>query len=298
MSAAAPSTALLILAFFCVWVLWGSTYLAMRIAVQTIEPFTVAAIRHVTAGILLYLWARPTSGETPTWTHWRSAAIAGGLMLVGANACVVWAETMVDSGVAALIVGTVPLWMVTLPLLKRNATRPLLTDVAGIVLGFSGIWILVDPGLGHGVNPYGAALLLFASLSWAAGSLFSRGAAFPRSPFLATSMQMLAGGALLIVASGIKGEWAHFHPSRFSAASLTAEAYLIIFGSLAGFSAYVWLLRVTTPAKATTYAYVNPVVAVFLGWALLDEPVTRGTFLATGLVVAAVVLTVGWRARR
>jgi drug/metabolite transporter (DMT)-like permease len=267
------------------------------VAVETIEPFTLAALRHLIAGALLYVLAAPQAGERPTARHWRSAAVAGGLMLVGANGCVAWAQKSVESGVSALIVGTVPLWMVTLPLLGRGRRRPLLSEVAGIALGFAGIWVLVDPGLGHGVDPFGAGLLLFASLSWAAGSLFSRAAPLPRSPLLGTALQMLAGGALLVVAAGIRGEWARFDPAAFSTRSIVALAYLVLAGSLAGFTAYVWLLRVTTPAKATTYAYVNPVVAVFLGWALLDEPVTANTFLATALVVSAVVFTTVSRPR-
>jgi len=287
----APSKTRLVAAFASVYVLWGSTYLAMRVGVETIEPFTLAALRHLIAGALLYGWIRPRAGERPDARHWRNAAVAGGLMLVGANGCVAWAQQRVESGVSALIVGTVPLWMVTLPMLGRPPRRPLLAEVAGIALGFAGIWVLVDPGLGHGVDPFGAGLLLFAALSWAGGSLFARSARLPHSPLLGTAMQMLCGGALLVAAAGIKGEWGSFDPGRFSARSLVALAYLVVAGSLAGFTAYVWLLRVTTPAKATTYAYVNPVVAVFLGWALAGESVTAHTFLATGLVVAAVVLT-------
>jgi len=294
---AAPRASTVALAFAAIYLIWGSTYLAIRVAVQTIEPLTMAGLRFAVAGAGLYAFNRLVGDPRPTLAEWRAAAIVGGLMLLGGNGAVVWAETRVASGVAALIIATVPLWMVTLDAALRRA-RPRAGEVAGLVLGFAGVWVLIDPGVGRGVDPFGAGLLLFASASWAVGSLYSRVAGLAASPREATAMQMLAGGALLLVAGGLKGEWPTIDPARFSAASLVALGYLTVFGSLVAFSAYVWLLRVSTPARVSTYAYVNPVVAVLLGWLILDEPLTPDTFLASGLIVTAVLLTARGRLRR
>ena len=286
--------AMVMLAFACVYLIWGSTYLAIRIAVQTIEPLTMAGLRFVTAGTVLYAWARLRGTPRPTLSEWRGAVIVGGLLLLGGNGSVVWAETRVESGPAALIIATVPLWMVTLDAARRR-TRPRPAEVAGFLLGFAGVWVLIDPGVGRAVDPFGAGLLLFASFSWAAGSVYSRDAGLPSSGLLATAMEMLGGGALLFVAGGIKGEWSTIDPARFSGESIAALVYLTVFGSLVAFSAYVWLLRVSTPAKVSTYAYVNPIVAVVLGWLVLDEPLTADTFIASALIVVAVVLTLRGR---
>ncbi len=181
--------------------------------------------------------------------------------------------------------------MISIHALMPGGTRPRKAEIAGLVLGFAGVFVLVDPSVGRAVDPLGTLLLVLATISWASGSLYSRVAALPRSPLLAAAMEMLAGGAVLLVASFVRGEWTGVDPASFSGASLGSLVYLIVAGSLLGFSAYIWLLRVTTPAKVATYAYVNPVVAVLLGWAVLDEPITTDTFLATALIVAAVVLT-------
>ena len=288
-------TAMVMLAFACIYLIWGSTYIAIRIAVQTIEPLTMAGVRFVTAGTLLYAWTRLRRGAPrPTLSEWRGAVIVGGLLLLGGNGCVVWAETRVESGPAALIIATVPLWMVTLDAARRR-TRPRPAEVAGFLLGFAGVWVLIDPGVGRAVDPFGAGLLLFASFSWAAGSVYSRDAGLPMSGLLATGMEMIGGGALLLLAGGIKGEWSTIDPARFSGASIASLVYLTAFGSLVAFSAYVWLLRVSTPARVATYAYVNPIVAVALGWLVLDEPLTADTFIASALIVVSVVLTLRGR---
>lgn len=294
--AAAPRRAAVALAFACIYLIWGSTYLAIRVAVETIEPLTMAAVRFLVAGGGLYAWMRLRGEPRPAAREWRGAVIVGGLLLLGGNGGVVWAETMVASGVAALIIATVPLWMVTLDAARRR-TWPAPAEVFGLLLGFAGVWVLIDPGIGGGVHPFGAGLLLCGAASWALGSVYSRGAGLSRSPVLSTAMQMVGGGALLLVAGGIKGEWGRLAPGSFSASSIAALVYLTLFGSLVAFTAYVWLLRVSTPAKVSTYAYVNPIVAVLLGWMFLDEPLTADTLVASALIVPAVLLTLRGRRR-
>ena len=280
-------------AFAAVYVIWGSTYLAIRVAVETLPPFLMAGVRFVTAGSMLYVWARWRGAAAPERGHWRSAAVVGGLLLVGGNGGVVWAEQWVPSGVAALLVTTVPLWMVLLNWVRPGGVRPRRVEVVGLALGFVGVVFLVDPGsLGGGdrLQYVGMAVLVMAALSWAIGSLYSRHALLPKSPLLSTAMQMLAGGGMLLVLGAVTGEGASFDPGRVAARSVLALAYLIVFGALVGFTAYCWLLRVSTPAKVSTYAYVNPAIAVLLGWAILSEPVTAKTFMAMAVILTGVIL--------
>ena len=288
-----PSLLKLAGAFAAVYLIWGSTYLAIRFAVETIPPFLMAGSRFVFAGLVLYAYARGTGAERPVPAHWKSAAIVGGLLLLGGNGGVVWAEQYVSSGGTALLVATVPIWMVVLNWLRRGGVRPTPGTVAGLAIGMFGIAILVNPTdvvAGEGVDPVGAIVLVGAALSWALGSIYSRHTPLPASPLLATAMEMLCGGALQLVAGAVAGDVTRFDASIVTSKSLLSVAYLIVFGSLIGFSAYIWLLRVTTPAKAATYAYVNPVVAVLLGWLLADEGLEPRTLLAAGVIVAAVVL--------
>jgi drug/metabolite transporter (DMT)-like permease len=200
----------------------------------------------------------------------------------------------------ALLIGTVPLWMVLLDWLRPGGVKPSNGVIVGLMLGFIGIALLIGPGKlagGDHVDLVGAAVLILASLSWATGSLYSRRAQLPVSPLLATAMEMLAGGALLLIASWLAGEWMRFDLSAPSLRSWLALGYLIVFGALVGFTAYIWLLRVATPAHVSTYAYVNPVVAIFLGWAFASEPLTARTLLAAAVIVAAVVIITTYRAR-
>jgi drug/metabolite transporter (DMT)-like permease len=291
----------LVAAFAAVYLIWGSTYLAIRLAIETLPPFTMAGVRFLIAGTLLYAWLRLHKVAPPARVHWRSAAVVGGLMLFGGNGGVTWAEQRVPSGLTALFIATVPLWMAIMEALRRGGTRPTRRIALGLVFGFAGIALLIGPvnvAGGERVDPLGAGVLLFAALSWAGGSLYSRRAQLPAVPLLGTAMEMLAGGALLLLASGISGEWGWLNLAAVSPRSLLALGYLVVFGSLLGFTAYLWLLRNTTPARASTYAYVNPVVAVFLGWALVGEPLTWQTLLAAAVIVAGVVLINTGEARR
>jgi drug/metabolite transporter (DMT)-like permease len=295
-----PSRLRIAAAFAAVYVLWGSTYLAIRFALDSLPPFWMASSRFLIAGTLLYAWARRRGAPAPTRVHWRSALIVGGLLLMGGNGGVVWAEQRVPSGLAALLVATVPLWMVMLDGAGRGWRRPPVQVLLGIGLGLAGVALLVGPGKfagGHGVDPLGAGALLLGALCWATGSLYSRRAPLPASPLLGTAMEMLGGGALLAVAGLVSGEWGRLDLAAATPRSLLAVGYLVVFGSLVGFTAYVWLLRVSTPPLVATYAYVNPVVAVFLGWAFAGEPVTARTLVAAAVIVGAVVLITTYRAR-
>lgn len=283
----------LITAFLAIYVIWGSTYLAIRFAIETIPPFLMAASRFLAAGTLVYWWARRRNPETPGRTGWQGAALAGGLLLLGGNGGVVWSEQYVPSGLTALLVSTVPLWMVLLEWLRRGGQRPERGTVAGIVTGFAGVALLVGPAatVEQGRVPWLPALVLLgASISWSLGSLVSRGNTGVRSPLLAGSMQMISGGALLLAFSAARGEWRALRLDAISLQSALGWAYLVVFGSILGFSAYVWLLRETSPASVSTYAFVNPAVAVMLGWGLAAEPLTPRILLAMGLIIAAVVL--------
>lgn len=295
-----PSRLQVASAFAAVYILWGSTYLAIKFALESLPPFWMASSRFLIAGALLYVWACRRGEPKPTRIHWRSAVVVGGLLLLGGNGGVVFAEQRVPSGLAALLVATVPLWMVMLDGAGRGWRRPPIQVLLGIGLGLAGVALLVGPGRfagGHGVDPLGAAALLFGALCWATGSLYSRRAPLPPSPLLGTAMEMLGGGACLAVAGLLSGEWHRLDLAAASPRSLLAVAYLVIFGSLVGFTAYVWLLKVSTPPLVATYAYVNPVVAVFLGWAFAGEPVTARTLLAAAVIVGAVVLITTHRAK-
>jgi drug/metabolite transporter (DMT)-like permease len=276
-------------ALAAVYVIWGSTYLAIRFAVETLPPFLMAAARFLVAGAMLYGLRRAQGFPRPTGAQWRAATIVGGLMLLGGNGGVVWAEQWIESGTAALIVATVPLWMVLLDWLRPGGAAPRLLVWAGIFVGLAGVGILFGAPENGEMYTAGWIVLVLASVSWAVGSLYSRTALLP-APLLATGMQMLAGGALLLLAGIVTGELQGLDPASFSTRSVLALVYLVFFGSLIGYSAYVWLLRVTTPALASTYAYVNPVVAVFLGWSLAGEALTPRIMLASAVIVGAVAL--------
>jgi drug/metabolite transporter (DMT)-like permease len=296
----AASRGEIVLAFAAVYLLWGSTYLAIRFGVETIPPFILAGLRHLTAGLLLFAWMRLRGTPAPEPRHWRSAAIIGGLLLLGGNGLVTWAEQRVPSGLAAIIVASVPIWMTVLDGIQ-NRERPHGVVIVGLALGLAGLAFLIAPGRlagGSRVDPLGAAALLTAALLWAVGSLASRRAALPSSTLLAVSMEMIAGGAILLATASLAGEWRGFALAAVSQRSLLSLAYLIVAGSLLGFSAYIFLLGATTPARVSTYAYVNPVVAVFLGWAIAREPVTPRTLLAAAVIVGAVALIIRHGARR
>ena len=296
-----PKRAKLVAAFAAVYVLWGSTYLAIRFGVETLPPFLMAGTRHLTAGLLLFAWTRIRGEPRPDRGNWRTAFFVGGLMLLGGNGLVTWAEKRVPSGLAALIVASVPLWMALIDGVQKRV-RPRLPVVVGLLAGLGGLLMLVAPGrfAGNGrPDLLGAGALLLAALCWTTGSLYSRHhARLPQSVLTSTAMQMIGGGTLLWLVGLAAGEGARLDLQAVSARSLLSLAYLIVFGSLVAFSAYVWLLRVTTPARVSTYAYVNPVVAVFLGWAFAGEAVTLRIALATIAIVGSVALIIRYGGTR
>lgn len=292
---ASPSRWQIATAMGAVYVIWGSTYLAIRIGIETLPPFLMAGTRFLVAGAALYAWTRWRGVPKPERPHWRSAIIIGGLLLLGGNGGVCWAEQRVPSGLTALMIGTTPLWMLLLDWLWHGAARPSMRTVFGLACGFAGIGLLVSPGQfagGNFVDPVGATVLIFATLTWAAGSLYSRRAPLPRAPLLATAMEMICGGTLLLATSAITGEWTRLGQTHISLRSVVALGYLIVFGALVAFTAYVWLLRMTTTARVSTYAYVNPLIAVFLGWALAGEQITLRTILAAVAIIVAVVIII------
>jgi drug/metabolite transporter (DMT)-like permease len=289
-----------------VYVFWGSTYLAIRVAVQTLPPFYSAAARYLVAGgiMVAILWIRGIASRSPAHRlepmraiHWRSAAIVGGLLLLGGNGFVVQAEQYIDSGIAAVLVAGVPIWMNLFEAIgTRRRPSPLV--IGGVLAGFAGVVVLVAPFGGSGaVNALGVGLVVFATISWALGSLYSRRAPLAANGLLATGMEMLAGGVLLAVAGTLTGEFGRTHPETFSTNSLLAVGWLIVFGSIVAFSAYTWLLQHAPISTVATYAYVNPIVAVLLGAFVLSEPITIRTVIASVLIIGAVVAMVSGRPR-
>lgn len=302
---ASASSARVGLAFATIYLVWGSTYLAIRFAVETIPPFLMAGVRFTTAGALLYAVLRARGVSAPTAAQWRMAVISGALMILGGNGVLSWAEQYVPSGLAALLVATVPLWFVGIAWLgpDREPSRPL--EIFGLLLGLAGVILLVA-GSGEEVMLAGTSgraglwaslAIVGASISWAAGSLYHRRAALPRPGLFATAMTMLAGGALLLGTGVLRGEVGALQPEAISARSLLALLYLIAFGSIVAFSAYAWLLRAVRPALVGTYAYVNPVVAVLLGWWLADEILTGTMLIGAAVIVASVILVERGRLR-
>lgn len=280
------------LAFAAIYLIWGSTYLAIRFAIETLPPFSMAAVRFLVAGGILYAVARPRA-ERPTRINWVSAGIVGTCLLAGGNGGVVWAEQWVPSGLTAMIVATVPLWMVLFDWLFADAARPSRLLMAGLVWGLCGVGLLIgstEVGAQNREGLLGGLVVLGASVSWAAGSIYARRAPLPRSPFLATAMEMMVGGLVLSMMAVLSGEGGELQLSAFSMKSILALVYLIVFGALIAFTSYIWLLGVSTPARVSTYAYVNPAVAVLLGWLLAGERLDARATLSVLIILSAVVL--------
>ena len=294
-SPAARTPLLLFAAFAAVYLIWGSTYFAIRVGLETFPPLLLAGTRHLLTGLVLYPVLRWKTGIRPTAAQWRSAALTGCLLLFVGNGGVCWAEQTVPSGITALLVATVSLWLVLVEWLRPGGTRPGARVVAGLVMGFAGLALLVGPahlGGSERVHLGGAAILVLASLSWACGSLYSKHSAHPASPFLGVAMQSLSGGAALWIAGLLLGESRALHLAGISLRSGVALGYLTVFGSGIGFTAYLYLLKKTTPSRVGTYAFVNPVVALLLGWVFAGEAVTLRTWLAAAVILTAVILVI------
>jgi drug/metabolite transporter (DMT)-like permease len=278
-------------ALITVYLVWGSTYLAIRYAVETMPPFLMAAVRFIVSGGFLYGLRRLRGDPPPEAVEWRSATIIGVFLLVGGNGGVVWAEQFVASSLAALLVATVPLWMVSIDAFRPAGHRPGFMALTGILIGFGGVVLLIR-SVAAGAETTslpGVAALIVASLAWSIGSLYGRTARLPSSQLLGTAMEMLAGGAALMLLAILLGEWSDFDIAAVSRRSALALVYLTVFGSSA-FVAYVWLLRVAPTPLVATYAYVNPLVAVLLGYFIAQEPMTVRTVFAATLIIGSVVL--------
>jgi drug/metabolite transporter (DMT)-like permease len=285
-----------IIAFGLVYVVWGSTYLAIRVGIESFPPLLLAGSRHLLTGFILYPILRWKTGVRPTAAQWRMSFITGFLLLCVGNGGVCLAERTVPSGVAALLVATVSLWMVLIDWLRPGGTRPGARVVAGLLLGFSGLALLVGPknlGGSSRVDPVGVGLLVVASLAWAAGSVYSKHAGgLSGTPLMGAAMQCLAGGVSLWIAGIVSGEVGALHLSAVSSRSWAALGYLIVFGSMVGFTAYIYILKKSTATRVATYAFVNPVVALFLGWLLIGETINLRTVIAAGVILTAVLLVI------
>jgi drug/metabolite transporter (DMT)-like permease len=288
-------TTMVLVAFAAVYVVWGSTYLGIQIGIESFPPLLLAGFRHLCAGLILYPILRWKTGIRPTAGHWKAAIVTGFLLLFVGNGGVSWAEQTVPSGVAALLVATVSLWLVILDWLRPGGVRPVFRVIVGILMGFSGLVLLVGPahlgGSGR-VDPGGAGILVIASLGWAIGSLYSKHGGMPSSPMLSVAMQGLGGGVVLILVGLFMGEFRGLHFAAITMRSWLALAYLIVFGSGIGFTAYIYILQKSTAARVGTYAFVNPVVALFLGWLIAGEAISLRTVLAAGVILTAVSLVI------
>lgn len=276
----------LLAAFFAIYVIWGSTYLAIRFAVEGLPPLLMMGARHLTAGALLLGFLLVRGEKTPGRAAWSAALIGGALQFLGGHGLLAWAEVRVSSGLAALLIAAEPLVMVVLARLAGQERLSLRT-VAALMLGMAGVAVLFKTGAQQG-SVWGAAAVLIAGLLWSVGAIYARGVRSGTSTAMFAGMQMLVGGILLLLVGGAAGERVHW--AEVSLRSIGALIYLIIFGSLAAFSAYTWLMQVTTAARVTTHCYVNPMVAVFLGWALAGERVTTNMLVGTAIVIASVLL--------
>ncbi len=287
-------------ALLTVYVVWGWTYLAIAVMIDTLPPLVAAGVRFLTAGVLMLSamlvharWrGRGTPIQRPSAVHWRTAVVVGALLLLGGNGGVVLAELYIPSGIAAVLVATTPIWMAVIEsILDRR--RPEWIVIAGLAAGIAGVVILLAPDdpLSR-LDPLGIGLCLAAEICWATGSVYAQRAPLPRSTLLATGMEMLAGGLALVGAGVLLGELGRTDPSAISMESVLALGYLILFGSIGAFTAYTWLLANVPVTVAGTYAYVNPIVAVALGAILLSEPITPRTLLAVAIIVVAVIALV------
>lgn len=282
------------IALLALYIVWGSTYLAIRFAVETIPPFMHASLRFLISGAILYAWRRAAGDPAPTLSQWKSTAIVGTALLLGGNGLVAWAEQTVPSGIAALLITTSPFWLVLFESMRAGGTKPTWQAILGLIIGFAGVFILIGPaeiiGGESSFDTFGVILLLLAPLFWSMGSIFAKGADMPKSTLLSTGMQMLTGAVALFLVSLVKGELNGFSLGDVTIRSWMALLYLITFGSLIGFVSYGWLLHNAPISLVSTYAYVNPVVAVLLGSLFADEPLNGRTLIAAAIIIGSVVL--------
>lgn len=283
----------IITALISLYVVWGSTYLAMRYVVETFPPFMYASVRFLIAGLILVIWRLAAGDEMPTLSNWRAAAITGTLLLLGGNALIALAEKNIPSGIAALMVGASPFWLTLFEALRSNGSKPTWRTMAGLVVGFGGVFLLIGPAKMTGSNQsfglVSTLVVAVAPMLWSLGSIYARGADMPKSSMLSSGMQMLASSVPLFFVSFISGEFNNFGFSQISVRSWEAMAYLVVFGSLVGFVSYGYLLHNAPISLTSTFAYVNPVVAVFLGWLVAGEELNTRIIIATVVILSSVV---------
>jgi drug/metabolite transporter (DMT)-like permease len=296
---ASPNPLLVLIALLTVYVIWGSTYLGIRLAIASIPPFFMAGTRYLAAGVAMFLFALFRGAKMPSPVEWRDALILGGCLLLGGNGGVTFAEQYVPSGTAALLVATVPVFLTIFAWATKLGPRPSVMVSVGLLLGLLGVSILSRPSpqsTASSSNQFhwyvGIIALLVAAAVWAWGSLYSRKAAHPSSPIVGVGIQMICGGALLLLVSISTGEAGRVDLGRVTAESFLAWLYIVVFGAIIAFTAYIWLTRVISPALLGTYAFVNPVVAVLLGWAIAGEQLDSRTISGAAVIVVAVVLLV------
>jgi drug/metabolite transporter (DMT)-like permease len=294
---AVPKKTLVIVAFAALYLIWGSTYLGIRFAIETIPPFLMAGTRFLLAGLIMYAIAWSQGMVKSSWANWRTSLIIGACLLLGGNGGVTISEKYIDSGLAAVIVAIVPIYIVVLGWASGMAPRPTPIVWLGLVGGFVGVGILLGPSLRFSSNDahgpaIGMSILLVSTFLWSAGSLYSRVAKHAASPFLTAAQQMMCGGMLLLLTGALTGELRRFHPGSVSILSVASFAYLVIIGAVVGYTAYIWLLRHCDPAKVATYAYVNPIVAVLLGAAFGGETLTMRIVMAAGLIIGSVAMVI------
>src|SRR5512138_792482 len=281
-------------ALIALYIVWGSTYLAIRFSVETIPPFLHAAIRFLISGAILFIWRRAAGDPAPTLSNWKATAIVGTALLLGGNGLVGWAEQTVPSGIAALMITTSPFWLVLFESFRSGGAKPTWRAIAGLFVGFAGVFILVGPaeimGTEGSLDTLGIILLLLAPFFWSLGSIYAKGADMPKSTLLSTGMEMLTGAVALFLVSVVKGELNGFSLGAVSMRSWLGLTYLITFGSLIGFVSYGWLLHNAPVSLMSTYAYVNPVVAVLLGNLLADEPLNGRILVAAAINIGSVIL--------
>lgn len=286
-------------AYASTWIIWGSTYIAIKWAVQTVPPFLTVALRSLAAGVILLAWARLRGDQGPTRTQWMAAVAAGAMYFLVGHGGLFWAEQRVATGPAALMIATEHFWVVLIAWMLPGGLPPSRRAAVGIAIGLVGVGLLTLGGGGEGgIDPVGALVLLLASAGWAAGSVYFHGERRPASPLYASGMPLLMGGALLLGASTALGETARVTAADFTPVAIGSLLYLVVFGSVVAFTAFTWLVETEGPSRAGSYAYVNPFVAVLLGWAVANEPLTPRMLAAGAAIVLAVVLIVrGTRAR-
>lgn len=292
------------LAFLYVYLAWGGTYMAVHYALESMPPFSMAGSRFLLAGVILMTLLRVFHTRNFHWgdrREWRDATVVGTMLLVGGNGCVAWAQQYINTSTAALIFGSMPLCIILFDWMRPGGTAPSLRTSLGLILGFVGLCVLIRPSA---VNPdthleiWGKLVLLFAACSWSAGAIYSRHVHAKGSPLLPMARQMIMGGLALVAISVVHGDWRHFALEKVTVASWMGFSYLVVFGSLFGFTAYVWLMRVSTPAQVSTVAYINLVVAVLLGWTVGGEPMTPRLLAGAGIIVGSVVLVLKKKANQ